>query len=156
MEKNLQQTTDDYPQLKLENQLCFPLYACARKVINQYNPYLKPLGITYTQYLVFLVLWEQQEATVGEICRRLFLDNGTITPLIKKMEKDGYVVRKRSEEDERVVKVSITEKGIALREDAKDIPFSVGGCLAIPGEDAAELYRLLYQLLDMPLRSSDQ
>ena len=156
MEKKLQQTTDDYPQLKLENQLCFPLYACARKVINQYNPYLKPLGITYTQYLVFLVLWEQQEATVGEICRRLFLDNGTITPLIKKMEKDGYVVRKRSEEDERVVKVSITEKGIALREDAKDIPFSVGGCLAIPGEDAAELYRLLYQLLDMPLRSSDQ
>ncbi|MBQ1423563.1 MAG: MarR family transcriptional regulator [Lachnospiraceae bacterium] len=156
MEKNLQQTTDDYPQLKLENQLCFPLYACARKVINQYNPYLKPLGITYTQYLVFLVLWEQQEATVGEICRRLFLDNGTITPLIKKMEKDGYVVRKRSEEDERVVKVSITEKGIALREDAKDIPFSVGGCLAIPGEDAAELYRLLYQLLDMPQRSSDQ
>ena len=156
MEKNLQQTTDDYPQLKLENQLCFPLYACARKVINQYNPYLKPLGITYTQYLVFLVLWEQQEATVGDICRRLFLDNGTITPLIKKMEKDGYVVRKRSEEDERVVKVSITEKGIALREDAKDIPFSVGGCLAIPGEDAAELYRLLYQLLDMPLRSSDQ
>ncbi len=156
MEKNLQQTTDDYPQLKLENQLCFPLYACARKVINQYNPYLKPLGITYTQYLVFLVLWEQQEATVGEICRRLFLDNGTITPLIKKMEKDGYVVRKRSEEDERVVKVSITEKGIALREGAKDIPFSVGGCLAIPGEDAAELYRLLYQLLDMPQRSSDQ
>ena len=156
MEKKLQQTTDDYPQLKLENQLCFPLYACARKVINQYNPYLKPLGITYTQYLVFLVLWEQQEATVGEICRRLFLDNGTITPLIKKMEKDGYVVRKRSEEDERVVKVSITEKGIALREDAKDIPFSVGGCLAIPGEDAAELYRLLYQLLDMPQRSSDQ
>jgi DNA-binding MarR family transcriptional regulator len=156
MEKNLQQTTDDYPQLKLENQLCFPLYACARKVINQYNPYLKPLGITYTQYLVFLVLWEQQEATVGEICRRLFLDNGTITPLIKKMEKDGYVVRKRSEEDERVVKVSITEKGIALREDAKDIPFSVGGCLAIPGEDAAELYRLLYQLLDMPQRSNDQ
>ncbi len=156
MEKKLQQTTDEYPQLKLENQLCFPLYACARKVINQYNPYLKPLGITYTQYLVFLVLWEQQEATVGEICRRLFLDNGTITPLIKKMEKDGYVVRKRSEEDERVVKVSITEKGIALREGAKDIPFSVGGCLAIPGEDAAELYRLLYQLLDMPQRSSDQ
>ena len=156
MEKKLQQTTDEYPQLKLENQLCFPLYACARKVINQYNPYLKPLGITYTQYLVFLVLWEQQEATVGEICRRLFLDNGTITPLIKKMEKDGYVVRKRSEEDERVVKVSITEKGIALREGAKDIPFSVGGCLAIPGEDAAELYRLLYQLLDMSQRSSDQ
>ncbi len=156
MENNLQQTADDYPQLKLENQLCFPLYACARKVINQYNPYLKPLGITYTQYLVFLVLWDQQEATVGEICRRLFLDNGTITPLIKKMEKDGYVVRKRSEEDERVVKVSITEKGIALREDAKDIPFSVGGCLAIPGEDAAELYRLLYQLLDMPQRSNDQ
>ena len=147
---------DKFDCLKISNQLCFPLYACARKVINQYNPYLKPLGITYTQYLVFLVLWEQQEATVGEICRRLFLDNGTITPLIKKMEKDGYVVRKRSEEDERVVKVSITEKGIALREDAKDIPFSVGGCLAIPGEDAAELYRLLYQLLDMPLRSSDQ
>ncbi|MBQ9420318.1 MAG: MarR family transcriptional regulator [Lachnospiraceae bacterium] len=150
MKEKQQQTAEDYPQLKLENQLCFPLYACARKVINQYNPFLKPLGITYTQYLVFLVLWECREATVGEICRKLYLDNGTITPLIKKMEKDGYVVRKRSEQDERVVKVSITEKGMALREDAKDIPFSVGGCLSVPGEDAAVLYRLLYKLLEVP------
>ncbi len=150
MKEKQQQTAESYPQLKLENQLCFPLYACARKVINQYNPFLKPLGITYTQYLVFLVLWECREATVGEICRKLYLDNGTITPLIKKMEKDGYLERRRSEQDERVVKVSITPKGMELREKAREIPFKVGGCIAVSGEDASSLYRLLYAILDMP------
>ena len=137
----------EYSQLKLENQLCFPLYAASRKVINQYNPFLKPLGLTYTQYIVLLVLWEHKETSVGELCRSLYLDNGTITPVIKKMEKEGYLERQRSASDERVVHVFITDKGMALREEAKDIPFRVGGCLSMKSEDAGELYRLLYRLL---------
>ena len=138
---------DGYSQLKLDNQLCFPLYAAARHVINQYNPYLKPLGLTYTQYLVFLVLWEQKEITVGDLCRRLYLDNGTVSPVIKKMEKEGYLTRCRLPEDERVVRVCITKEGMALREAAKEVPFKVGSCLAMTSEDAGELYRLLYGML---------
>ncbi len=141
------------PQLLLENQLCFPLYAASRLVINQYGPLLKPLGLTYTQYLVFMVLWEEQETTVGEICRRLFLDNGTITPVIKKMEKDGYVTRHRSAEDERVVLVSVTEKGMAVRERVKNVPLQVGSCLMLSAGEASELHRLLYKLLEKGLRS---
>jgi DNA-binding MarR family transcriptional regulator len=141
-----------YSLLKLENQLCFPLYAAARHVINSYTPYLKPLGLTYTQYLVLLVLWEAKEASVGDLCRKLYLDNGTISPVIKKMEKDGIVTRCRLPEDERVVRVCVTEKGMELREAVKDIPVRVGSCLAVSREDAQSLYRLLYGLLqdDMP------
>ena len=81
-------TTETYPQLILESQLCFPLYAASRRIVNSYTPYLKPLGLTYTQYIVFLCLWEYGETTVGDLCRKLYLDNGTITPLIKRMEQD--------------------------------------------------------------------
>ena len=88
---------------KLEYQLCFPLYAAARKVVNAYTPFFKPLGITYTQYIVLLVLWEQKAVTVGELCRRLYLDNGTLTPLLKKLEEKGFLTRTRKTEDERVV-----------------------------------------------------
>jgi len=93
----------DYDALKLENQLCFPLYACSRSIVNLYTPFLKPLGLTYTQYIVFLVLWEQDGITVGELGAKLHLDNGTITPLLKKMQDKGYVTRERSKSDERVV-----------------------------------------------------
>ncbi|MBR4795437.1 MAG: MarR family transcriptional regulator, partial [Lachnospiraceae bacterium] len=111
-----------YEQLKLENQLCFPLYACARKIVNAYTPYLKPLGLTYTQYIVFMVLWEKEEATVGELGKLLSLDAGTLTPLLKKLEKEGYIERKRSKEDERVTLIALTKKGDTLKEDCKDIP----------------------------------
>ena len=97
--------------LKLENQLCFPLYACARRVIGRYTPYLKPLNLTYTQYIVLLVLWEEKEATVRELCRKLYLDSGTLTPLLKKMESQGYVIRRRNADDERVVTVRLTDAG---------------------------------------------
>ena len=99
----------DCPQLLLDSQLCFPLYAAARKAVNHYTPYLKPFGITYTQYIVLLALWESGSATVGDLCRRLYLDNGTITPLLKKMEEAGIVSRSRSRQDERVVTVQVTE-----------------------------------------------
>lgn len=138
---------EKYKNLKLENQLCFPLYSAARKVISLYTPYLKPLGLTYTQYLVFLVLWEEESITVGELCRKLFLDNGTITPLLKKMESENYILKERSKEDERIVKIKITEKGMRLREQAKEIPEKVGACLPLKQKDIFQLYSLLYQIL---------
>ena len=139
---------DKYPQLKLENQLCFPLYAAARKVVNAYTPCLKPLGMTYTQYIVCLVLWESEKITVGDLCRKLHLDCGTMTPLLKKMEEAGWITRIRSREDERVVTVKMTEQGWALREQVKDVPAQVGSCVCLSKEDALNLYTLLYQLLD--------
>lgn len=133
--------------LKLENQLCFPLYAAARQVVSLYTPYLKELGLTYTQYIVFLVLWESDGITVGELGRRLYLDNGTLTPLLKKLEAQGYLSRMRSEEDERVVVVSLTDEGIALKEKAKEIPLKVGACIGLSEQEAGAMYTLLYKLL---------
>lgn len=133
--------------LKLENQLCFPLYAAARQVVSLYTPYLKELGLTYTQYIVFLVLWEGDGIPVGELGRRLYLDNGTLTPLLKKLESAGYLTRSRDKDDERVVTVTLTESGRALKEKAKDIPLKIGSCIKLKEEEAQGLYILLYQLL---------
>ena len=140
-------TSKNYDQLKLDNQLCFPLYACARQITGAYTPYLKKLGITYTQYIVLLALWESGSATVGDLCRKLYLDNGTITPLLKKMEESGYISRSRSRQDERVVAVTITEQGWELRQRVKDIPFQVGGCIPLTHDEAFELYKLLHKLM---------
>ena len=139
----------DYQEaMKLANQLCFPLYAAARHVTGLYTPVLKPLGLTYTQYIVFLVLWEKDGLTVGELGEKLLLDNGTLSPLRKKMEQAGYVRRERSREDERVVVITLTEAGRALQEKAKDVPAKVAGCLDLPPEKAQALYDLLYELLE--------
>ena len=139
---------DYHEAMKLSNQLCFPLYAAARNVTGLYTPWLKPLGLTYTQYIVFLVLWEKDALTVGEIGERLMLDNGTLSPLLKKMEQAGYVERRRSREDERVVVITLTEAGRALQEKAKDIPVQVAGCIDLSPEKAQTLYALLYELLE--------
>ena len=138
---------DYHEAMKLENQLCFPLYAAARRITGLYTPYLKPLDLTYTQYLVLLVLWEYGEITVGELCRRLYLDSGTISPLLKKLEAAGYVRRTRAREDERMVVIRLTEEGVALQEKAKDIPLKVGSCVHLPPEKAGALYLLLYEIL---------
>lgn len=137
-----------YPQLQLDSQLCFPLYACARKVIGAYTPLLKPLGLTYTQYIVMLELWEKEKVKVGELGHRLYLDCGTLTPMLKKMEESGWLTRCRCKVDERVVYVALSDKGRALREQVKDIPGQVGSCITLPQEEAFELYRLLHKLLD--------
>ena len=134
--------------MKLANQLCFPLYAAARHVTGLYTPVLRPLGLTYTQYIVFLVLWEKDGQPVGEIGEKLLLDNGTLSPLLKKMERAGYVRRERSREDERVVVITLTEAGRALQEKAKDVPAKVAGCIDLPPEKAQALYGLLYELLE--------
>ena len=138
----------DREAMKLANQLCFPLYAAARNVTGLYTPWLKPLGLTYTQYIVFLVLWEQDGLSVTDIGERLMLDNGTISPLLKKMEQAGYVERRRSRRDDRVVEITLTEAGRALQEKAKDGPAHVAGCIDLPPEKARTLYLLLYELLD--------
>ena len=139
---------DDHEAMKLKNQLCFPLYAAARNVTNLYTPYLRPLGLTYTQYIVFLALWEKDGITVGELCDTLMLDNGTISPLLKKIQQAGYIQRTRSERDDRVVVITLTEAGKALQDQAKDVPMKVASCLALPPEKAKMLYALLYELLD--------
>ena len=138
----------DYREaMKLDRQLCFPLYAAARNVTGLYTPWLKPLGLTYTQYIVFLVLWEKDGVSVTEIGEKLMLDNGTLSPLLKKMEQAGYVERRRCREDDRVVEITLTEAGRALQEKAKDIPANVAGCIDLPPEKAQLLYTLLYELL---------
>jgi len=134
--------------LKLGSQLCFPLYAASRKIINAYTPILKPLGITYTQFIVFMVLWENDNLAVGEIGARLHLDNGTLTPLLKKMEKEGYISRKRSPQDERTVIISLTKDGLKMKDKARDIPKKIKNCVNLSSEDAGELYRILYLLID--------
>jgi DNA-binding MarR family transcriptional regulator len=139
---------DYHEAMKLGNQLCFPLYAASRNVISLYTPYLKPLGLTYTQYITLLALWEKDGITVGELCGKLMLDNGTLSPLLKKMQQEGLVERTRSEEDERVVMITLTEEGRALKEKAKDIPVRVAGCIDLPPEKAMMLYSLLYELLE--------
>ncbi|MBQ1438803.1 MAG: MarR family transcriptional regulator [Solobacterium sp.] len=134
-------------QLCLDNQLCFPLYACARKVTGLYTPFFKPLGITYTQYIVFLALWEKDDVSVSDLCARLYLDSGTLTPLLKKMEQDGYIKRTRSASDERIVRITLTEKGREMEERAADIPMQVGSCITLDPEEAVTLYALLSKIL---------
>lgn len=136
-----------FDALKLENQVCFPLYACARETIKLYKPFLDKLDLTYTQYITMLVLWEDRQVTVKELGRRLYLDSGTLTPLLKKLEEKGLVSRKRSTADERNLIVSITPKGDALQEHAVDIPGSMAKCLVLDQEETITLYRLLYKML---------
>ena len=141
--------SDTYEQLKLKNQLCFPLYACSRKIVNAYTPYLKPLGLTYTQYLVFMVLWEKKEATVGELGSTLYLDAGTLSPLLKKLEIEGLIARTHPENDERVTSVKLTAKGEELKEACKDIPFKVASVVgSFDKKEIEQLYGLLYKILE--------
>ena len=137
----------NYDGLKLENQVCFPLYACARETIKLYKPFLDKLDLTYTQYITMLVLWEREHVTVKELGERLYLDSGTLTPLLKKLEEKGLVDRRRSTVDERNLIVSITQKGADLREQAVDIPKEMAKCLVLDKEETKVLYRLLYKML---------
>lgn len=139
---------DSYEALKLDNQLCFPLYAVSREIVKKYTPFLDRIGLTYTQYIAMMVLWEQQEITVKELGIKLFLDSGTVTPVLKALEKKGLVTRRRSEADERVVYAVITEAGMALREQAIAIPAEIGACIPLEQEDALTLYAILHKMMD--------
>lgn len=136
-----------YDALKLENQLCFPLYACSREIIKQYKPFLDEIDLTYTQYIAMMVLWEKESVTVKELGEALYLDSGTLTPLLKKMEAKGLITRRRSEEDERSLIVRLTAEGEALKDQALAVPYKMAGCVRLEPEEAQDLYRILYKLL---------
>lgn len=133
--------------LKLENQLCFPLYACAKEIVRRYNPLLEPLGLTYTQYITMMVMWEHKSLSVTEVGKMLYLDSGTLTPMLKKMEKAGWIQRERSQDDERKVIVSITPKGEELHNKAVGIPAEMAGCVSLETDEASQLYSLLHKLM---------
>lgn len=143
-----------YAALKLENQICFPLYACSREIIRRYKPFLDELDLTYTQYITMMVLWEKESLTVKELGKYLYLDSGTLTPLLKKLEEKGLVNRIRSSMDERNLIVSITETGEALKEKAVAVPAKMAQCSTLDPEEAAALYRILYKMLDQSNRHS--
>ena len=129
--------------LKLENQLCFPLYVASKEVIRKYRPYLDALDLTYTQYIAMMVLWEEGKINVKNLGSKLYLDSGTLTPLLKSLESKGYIKRTRSKEDERVLIAELTRKGEKLKEKAADVPSKVAGCLKLENKEALQLYKLL-------------
>ena len=133
--------------LKLQNQLCFPLYAAAKEVVNRYKPFLDEIGLTYTQYIAMMVLWEYKSVGVKELGMHLYLDSGTLTPLLKRLESKGFVRRERSREDERTVNIIITEAGEKLKEKAIKIPLEMEKCISLSPKEAGTLYTLLYKLL---------
>ena len=136
--------------LRLCNQLCFPLYAASRETIKLYRPCLIELDLTYTQYIAMLVFWEDKKLSVKELGKKLFLDSGTLTPVLKSLEAKGLVRRYRSTEDERVLLVEVTEAGEALKEKAYDIPEKMAACVTLNKEESIQLYHLLYKLLGVP------
>lgn len=141
--------TDDhkYESLKLENQICFPLYAASREVVKRYRPYLEPLDLTYTQYIAMMVFWQRKKCSVKELGECLYLDSGTLTPVLKSLEAKGFVRRYRSTEDERVLLVEVTDAGMRLRERALSVPAQLGACVKLDEAEAKQLYDLLYRLL---------
>ena len=142
--------TPTYPMLELDRQLCFPIYAAARAVVRAYGPLLDSVGLTYPQYLTLLALWGSPDGpmTVGELGQRLRLDTGTLTPLLKRLEKAGHLSRRRDPDDERRVLLDPTDQGWALRDRVAHVPDALLRSLALSAEDFAELRRLLGQLLD--------
>ena len=140
--------TNKYESLKLSNQVCFPLYACSKELVNQYNPYLKKLGLTYTQYIVMMVMWESESVSSRELADKLHLDYGTLTPVLKKLENTGYLTRRRDPADERLLILSITEKGMELRDEALKIPPCIAACVGLDEEEFKMLYLLTYKALN--------
>ena len=140
-------TDEKFEVLKLEKHLCFPLYACARETIKKYKPFLDQMDLTYTQYIAMAALWEKKQLTVKELGNMLYLDSGTLTPLLKKLENKGYIFRKRSDEDERNLLISLTEEGLNLRDAALHYHEKMLQCVKLSPEEAETLYRLLYKML---------
>lgn len=139
---------ENFNPLALDNQLCFALYVCSKEVIRKYQPFLEPLNLTYTMYITLLSLWEKDEVTVKELGARLFLDSGTLTPLLKKMENQNLVTRTRSKTDERTVYIKLTPEGVAMKEQCKDIPAKMACCNIIDMESAGMLLGSLHKMMN--------
>ena len=136
-------TKDRYESIRIKNQWCFPLYACSKVIIRQYRKPLEKLGLTYTQYVVMMVLWEDGGMTEGDLGKKVYLDSGTLAPLLKRMEKQGIINRVRPDDNERKLFISLTEKGEAMKEQALDVPKEMNGCIDLPEDELKELKRLL-------------
>ena len=144
---NMAGNNDKFDTLKLKNQVCFPLYACSKELVRQYGPYLKELGLTYTQYIVMMVLWEYETVSSRELAECLHLDYGTLTPVLKRLDQVGYLTRERSAQDERLLTLKLTEKGRDLKTKALDIPPAIAGCMGLTMEEFGALYMLTYKAL---------
>ena len=139
--------SDKYDALKLNNQVCFPLYACSKELVSRYGPYLKKLGLTYTQYIVMMVMWEKETVSSRELAESLHLDYGTLTPVLKRLESSGYLNRNRDPRDERLLLLTITEEGKALKDEAVKIPPCIAACMGLEAEEFTQLYTLTYKAL---------
>lgn len=146
----------NYDKLKIGNQLCFPLYACSREIVRLYKPFLDEIGLTYTQYIAMMVLWERKQLTVKQLGEILYLDSGTLTPLLKKMESSGLLSRSRDKADERSVIVKLTDQGEALKEQAVLIPEKISKCVPLDQEESKQLYHLLYKILGNSSRNPEK
>lgn len=131
---------------KLNDQLCFLLYSSSRQVIKHYKPFLDPLGLTYTQYVTMIALWEEDHQTVSDLGQKLSLDSGTLTPLLKKLELDGRIKRTRDDLDERKVWIDLTEQGKRLALEAKHVPYDVFQSFSVDEDDAKQLYTILHKM----------
>ncbi|MBQ3854066.1 MAG: MarR family transcriptional regulator [Anaerovibrio sp.] len=139
---------DNYEQLRLSNQLCFPLYVCAKEVVRKYKPLLDEIDLTYTQYITMMALWEHEQLSAKELGAILYLDSGTLTPVLKTLEKKGFVERQRSKDDERSLIVSLTKSGKELQKQAASVPEAMGKCIEMAPEELQTLYRLLHKFMD--------
>ncbi len=137
----------NYDTLKLQNQVCFPLYACSKELVRQYTPYLKELNLTYTQYIVMMVLWEKETVSSRELAECLHLDYGTLTPVLKRLDQAGNLIRERAENDERQLTLTLTEKGRELKDKATAIPAAIAQCMGLTMEEFRVLYTLTYKAL---------
>lgn len=139
--------SDKYDAIKIDHQLCFPLYACAKEIVRRYKPFLDEIDLTYTQYIAMMVLWEEKEINVKELGKRLYLDSGTLTPVLKRLEQKNLISRQRDSKDERNLIVSLTAEGEQLKEKAVEVPQKMAGCVTLDEKDAADLYRILHNML---------
>lgn len=142
----------NYEQLRLRNQLCFPLYVCSKEVVRKYKPLLDEVDLTYTQYITMMAMWEHQQLSAKELGNILYLDSGTLTPVLKTLEKKGFVERQRSKEDERSLIISITPEGNDLQDKAAYIPEAMGKCIDMDLEDLHTLHRLLHKFMETSLK----
>ena len=138
---------DNNERLKLSNQLCFPLYACGKEIVRQYKPFLDEFNLTYTQYIVLLVLWEKDHVSVKEIGEKIYLDSGTLTPLLNKLENKGLIKKETNKKDERGLLISLTKKGSDLKSKVTNVPTCVAKTVCLNDEEAKTLYNLLYKML---------
>lgn len=139
--------SDKYDAIKIDHQLCFPLYACAKEIVRRYKPFLDEIDLTYTQYIAMMVLWEEKEINVKALGKWLYLDSGTLTPVLKRLEQKNLISRQRDSKDERNLIVSLTAEGEQLKEKAVEIPQKMAGCVKLDENDAAVLYRILHEML---------